>query len=135
MKQAGWNIDVGPFGAAKDRQYRNCMKYIPTFFGYKNYREIGRISADFKGEGKATLNFGNCNRYGETKVFLNNVLISSAAANQNSRVVNFDYKPKDTLKLEEFNKSVIKINALQLRCKGQIFVRDISNPATKYKNY
>ena len=126
MKQAGWNIDVGPFGAAKDRQYRNCMKYIPTFFGYKNYREIGSISADFKGEGNATLNFGNCNRYGETKVFLNNVLISSAAANQNSRVVNFEYKPKDTLKLEEVNQrsqgvkdqGIIKINALQLRCKG-----------------
>ena len=122
MKQAGWNIDVGTFGAARDRPYGTCMNYIPTFFGYKHGRELGRISAEFKGTGSAILNFGNCWKYGVTKAYLNNIMISSAAKGQNSIVVSFDYKPKDTLKLEEVESGVIKINALQLSCKGRIFI-------------
>ena len=115
MTPAGWILDVDP---DTTNYAGHCGS--STFWGYKVGAPIGRVSAVFKGFGSATLNFGMCYVGGTTKVYLNNLLIGSAAANQKSvGLVPFNYKPGDTLKLEEEGGGIIIINSLQIACGGK----------------
>ena len=114
MTQAGWILMVDP---DQTGYISNCG--TSSFWGYKVGSPVGKVSATFKGYGNATLNFGNCYSSGSTYVYLNNIRIGSASANQNSIKVNFAYKPHDILRLEEVGTGIVKINALQLRCSGK----------------
>ena len=119
MTQAGWVLDVDPLPWAHGHS-KYCD--LSTFWGYKKLKPVGTVSTVFKSSGSATLNFGNCYSSGVTNAYLNRKLISSAGANQEFKVVDFAYKQEDELKLEEVNTGIIKINALQLTCKGKLYI-------------
>ena len=114
MTSAGWVLDV-------DDDMTNYAYYCgaSTFWGYKFGWPIGRVSAVFKGVGRAVLDFGECYYKGVTKVYLNDMQLGTALTNQKSEIIDFKYKPGDTLKLEEEGVGIIIINSLIITCAGK----------------
>ena len=78
----------------------------------------GNVSTNFKGHGKAALNFSNYKNTGTTNVYLNNIWIATSNASEFSNLVEFYYKPNDTLILVEIS-SIEQINSMQLTCGGK----------------
>ena len=89
-----------------------------TFWGYANDNTIGWISTVLISSGRATLNFGNCYWKGQTKVFLNNKEIGTADSNQLNVKIEFAYNVGDTLKIEEHNTGILRINSIKTECTG-----------------
>ena len=136
MKAAGWNIHAKSCSksevAAESPPYPSggygvCVTFASickevTYYAFiydrgSSNRGDGKLSTTFQGSGRATLDFGNCYYNGEVVVHLNNVQIGSALPLQKSIVVEFDYKPGDTLAIQEINYGIIAINSLKL-CGG-----------------
>ena len=112
MRAGGWNVDGAPDQALI---WGKALCLEPdTFWGYLHARPVGRVSATFKGSGRATLDFGNCFKVGRTQVFLNGKRIGSANKKEVSRIVQFDYNSGNTLMLTEEGEGIIKINSLKL---------------------
>ena len=111
MKTGGWNVDGAP---DQDAKFATLCNKPDTFWGYDYGSAVGYVEATFIGSGKGTLDFGNCYSSGETKVFLNDVEIDKAGANEKSKVITFDYNCGDTLKLTEEPIGIIKVNSLKL---------------------
>ena len=119
MSSSGWVIDVNNADNAKNNGIYQKLCGTSTFWGYKFGGPVGRVTAVFRGSGKASLSFGECWFRGTTKVYLNNRQIGIATTRKVSVVVHFDYTPGDTLKLEEEGAGIIKINYLKLTCTGK----------------
>ena len=85
-----------------------------------------RISYIFKGDGKATLNFGNCHTKGKTKVYLNNDLISSATKMENKQI-DFTYTAGDTLMIKEVKMGIFIIRAMKISCNGKAAPRKLAD--------
>ena len=118
MKDGGWNVDGAPH---HDNMYAaNCGGY-KTFWGYKRGWAAGLIEATFKGSGRGTLDFGSCyKRGGITKVYLNGIPIALAHTNLQSKVISFEYKRGDVLKITEEKTGIMKINSFKLEdCKKE----------------
>ena len=115
MVDAGWNLDVDP-----DTKTYGSVCGSSTFWGYRYGNPIGKVQASFHGSGTAKLIFGQCytSPQAVTNVYLNDVKIKNAATDDGEVTVTFDYKPGDTLRLEEVNTGIIKISSLVLTCKG-----------------
>ena len=117
MRLAGWNLnDVHTTTTASSKASRTCG--VDTFWGYTYGKPVGKISYIFKGDGKATLDFGNCHTKGTTKVYLNKNRIGSATRIENKQI-NFTYTPGDTLRIEEVNMGIFIIRALKISCNGK----------------
>lgn len=129
MKAAGWNIHAKSCSksevAAESPPYPSggygicntfasiCKEVTYYAFIYGN-RGDGKLSTTFQGSGNAKLDFGNCLNNGEVVVHLNNVQIGTALPLQKSIVIEFDYKPGDTLAIQEIKYGIIAINSLEL---------------------
>ena len=114
MHENGWIFDVAesmPF-----RYTAKCSKN--SWFGFTGDNPVGFVSTIFKGSGKATLNYGNCYSTGVVKVYVNNFLRSKASANVKHKMVTFEYSKGDVLKILEINTAIIKLNSLELDCRG-----------------
>ena len=111
MKDGGWIVDGAPEHANK---YAGMCGDFDTFWGYAYGAKVGYVEATFQGSGTAILNFGNCYFMGVTNVYLNDVLIGSAASNDKSVVISFKYNRDDVLKITEEGVGILKINSLKL---------------------
>ena len=113
MVDGGWVVDA-PKQDIAPTPFAKCG--VPdTFRGYKYNTAVGYVEATFKGFGIGILDFGNCFNSGITKVYMNGVEIGSAASFQ-YKVINFNYKRGDTLKITEEQTAIIKVNSLRLIC-------------------
>ena len=116
MESYGWTIHTKNDDCARrNKLYAQCCNTI-TFWGYNKGNSVGYISTTFKGSATATLDFGNCWIRGFTRVFINDKKIGRADPNIKSKVITFNYKPGDILRIEEIGGAIIKINSLQLSC-------------------
>ena len=117
MRLAGWNLNgVDTTTTASSKASRTCG--VDTFWGYNYGKSVGKISYIFKGNGNATLNFGNCHKKGTTKVYLNKDRIGSASRIENKQI-NFTYTPGDTLRIKEVGQGIFIIHALKISCNGK----------------
>ena len=73
------------------------------------------------GNGKASLDFGNCWSSGTVTAYVDNQAIGIANANTPSKVVEFDYSDGSVLKLSDaYGNSVIQFNKIEhIRCKSE----------------
>ena len=117
MSLAGWNLN-GVRTTIEERGKGTRICGLDTFWGYNYGNDVGKISYIFKGDGKATLDFGNCHTKGTTKVYLNKDRIGSATRIENKQI-NFTYTPGDTLRIEEVNMGIFIIRALKISCNGK----------------
>ena len=115
MQRNGWIIDVKK---SMDPRYSNsCGK--ETWYGYSPGGSIGSVKTRFRGNGAATLNFGNCYGRGRVIVYLNDDEISRAYKNTKKMEVTFEYFQGDRLSIKEFSSAIIKLNSLTLRNQGK----------------
>ena len=113
MEAGGWLVNVPTIHGP--RLFVAKCGGNNTFWGYKSGTAVGYVQATFKGFGIGILNFENCYNSGMTKVYMNGIEIGSANSFQ-SKVINFNYKRGDTLKITEEQTAIIKINSLRLIC-------------------
>ena len=123
MKDGGWIVNVMT-NPNKKIYATNGYCGNETFWGYQENAAIGYVKATFKGSGTGTLDFGNCYTKGKTRVYLNNRRIAEVSIGGDvrgggkSKVISFDYKKGDVLKITEEEVGIIKINSLKLEaCK------------------
>ena len=118
MRSNGWIIDTSNNIPSWQKVFndRSYCGNANTFYGFKAGWEIGRLSATFKGRGRARLDFGNCAKRGCTKVFLNNRLIAKVGPKVSSKVITFYYTPGSVLTIQEHYTGIIKLNNLKLEC-------------------
>jgi len=119
-------IDISKLDPRKLKRQIRCN--LDTWYGYidkeyNGYYETAKITATFKGKGKATLTFGNCGLSTEGKsvddnvwVFLNEKKIGGAWQGRNETSTAFTYKPGDKLTIQEKGHGIIKVNSLILDC-------------------
>ena len=118
MVSAGWNlkdIEVDPIKKSKYTRYCGTE----TFWGYKYGKPVGKITYSFKGDGKATLKFGNCYKGGRAKVYLNKNLLDSTTRYKN-KTIHFEYKQGDTLMVKETGAGIFIIHSLKISCNGKV---------------
>ena len=116
MEKAGWIVDVDHVN--NENYQKMCGNN--TFWGY-GYLRDGSISTVFKGSGKGTLIFGNCNNRGAVYVYLNRKQIGYAPPNSTDIVSHFDYKSGDKLKIQDKKSAIISIKSFRLSsCQGTI---------------
>ena len=81
------------------------------WYGFGRAGEVGTISTVLRENGRAKLDFGNCwiepNTDDAVIVYLNDKEISSASKETPSKIIEFDFKDGDVLKLEEVNNVII----------------------------
>ena len=111
MKANGWNISVDNY--KKGNFYVLCQAG-GGWFGYSWGTTIGSISYMFKRPGTAVLSCGNCYHGGMVVVYLNDVEISKAYANENPKETTFDFFKGDILRLDEVNAAIIKLYSLKM---------------------
>ena len=116
MERKGWQFEQDMTHMYSGFQ-ENCG--TETWYGYQYSAKTGSINATFLGSGTATLDYGSCTPYdGKTNVYLNEEILGTADQNSPSKRLTFDFSPGDVLKIEEVNIGIIKLNSLQLNCKG-----------------
>ena len=110
MRKNGWEINVS---RENNPKYSNwCGR--KTWFGYSRGRSNGLIKTTFLGNGRATLDFGNCYHSGKVVVYLNGKEISRAKGYIRSKEIKFKYSKGDTLMIKEMNVAIIKLISLTL---------------------
>ena len=114
MQRNGWIIDVKK--SMDPRYFDTCGK--ETWFGYNPGSSVGSVKTRFRGNGAATLNFGNCYKQGEVIVYLNENEISRAYNNTPKVETNFEYNKGDVLSIKEVDTAIIKLNSLKLYRQG-----------------
>ena len=109
----GWRITCqdGVFGHSKEWAKRkfNCVNW----FGWTDGSQKGSISTTLIGNGRARLNFGNCNVKGTVKVFLDEIEKSSASANTPNKVFEFNFN-YSKLKISEHGDGIIQFNSIEI---------------------
>lgn len=122
MLRNGWKVDVGYSSTndIKSSEYSNICG-TQTFYGYHEDDKVGSVSAKFKGNGNATLIFGNCHKEGFVEVLLNNQQLGQAKQKK-YKTIAFSYYPGDVLKIREVNTAIIKLYYFGITgCKGKLF--------------
>ena len=118
MISAGWNlkdIELDPIKKSKYTKYCGTE----TFWGYKYGKPVGKITYNFKGDGKATLKFGNCYKRGRANVYLNKTFLASTTRYEN-KTIHFEYKSGDTLMVEETGTGIFIIRSMKISCSGKV---------------
>ena len=110
MRKNGWKIDA--VFQYDPRYLRICGN--ETWYGYNFNHAVGSVKIAFLGNGKATLNFGNCFTNGFVIVYLNDQEISRANRNVRSKEVKFNFSKRDVLTIKELNIAIIKLNSLKI---------------------
>ena len=81
------------------------------WYGLGKAGAVGTISTVLRENGRAKLDFGNCwiepNTDDAVIVYLNDKEIASASKETPSKIIEFDFKDGDVLKLEEVNNVII----------------------------
>ena len=76
------------------------------------------------GDGRAELDFGNCNHWGQVKAYIDGNEIGSASAQDGSKKVEFEFGQGSKLEIIEDPKAIIQFNSLEI-------IECIGNTVTK----
>ena len=83
-------------------------------FRYPGYP--GTLSTTLKGFGTVKLNYGNCYKSGQDKVYLNDQLIDIAKPNTRSKTKYFNYTDGSILKILETGAGNLNMNLINFNC-------------------
>lgn len=115
MVRNGWNVDVDYSNGEDPHEGKGSSCKSGQFYGYNLKYGIGRVSAIFKGSGKANLRYSDCFNAGWVTVSLNGLEIDSTEIDQKRiETVTFQYEKGDFLELKEFNRAYIELYSLDL---------------------
>ena len=123
MLKNGWMVDITDSNGQDRSPTRDIFEEkckTDTFYGYNGGDEVGRVSATFKGTGKAILSYGNCFSTGYVKVSLNDSEEGRSSPYQND-LVTIQYRKGDVLKIEEIDTAIIKLYYLVLQDCGKLY--------------
>ena len=119
----GWGIAVnyGQFSNPKIPSVHERCGNGQAWYGWNGGFSVGSLNAKLVGNGKASLDFGNCWSSGTVTAYVDNQAIGIANANTPSKVVVFDYYDGSILKLSDsWGNSVIQFNKIEhIRCKSK----------------
>ena len=102
-----------------------CIGFGDGWFGWTwNYDDgaVGKVSTVLSGNGRGSLEYGNCGTEGTVRVYLDEKLISFVCANS-EKVLEFDYSDGATLEIRNDvrRKSAIKFKSFRvIDCKFQM---------------
>ena len=82
------------------------------------------ISTSFWGDGRATLDFGNCNVEGRVTVLLDGKEIGNSSIGNKITSVSFNVANGSTLAIEADDRSVIRLYDLRLECGKQMSIQN-----------
>ena len=78
---------------------------------------LGSISTQLYGHGRGKLDYGICwgpSASNKVTVYLDNIEVSSIAAGEANKVIEFDYTNGQTLKIEESSNTVFQFNSFSV---------------------
>ena len=130
MEMNGWKLE----GSADERLVFTG-KSCATSWGYDGINNWWRsryggssqgwkttsVSAVFENDGRATLQFANCNTGGNVKVYLNDSVIATSTSSGRNTIVSFNYDRLSELRIETDDYSIIKLNSLNVTCGKMIY--------------
>ena len=115
MVRNGWIVNVDYSNGEDPHEGKEGSCKSGQFYGYNLKYGIGRVSAIFKGSGKANLRYSDCFNAGWVTVSLNGLEIDSTEIDQKRiETVTFQYEKGDFLELKEFNRAYIELYSLDL---------------------
>ena len=113
MDKGPWNVDVND----PNLSVKACSS--ASWFGWKKADAVGSISTTLYGNGRATLQYANCNTQGMVVVYLNDAQIFVHAHTQTVETKEFEFFDGDVVKISEENSGVIQFNDLSISgCSG-----------------
>ena len=117
MKNAGWTLGVEVWENNNAGVLAQCRRGS-NWFGWSHHTNVGAVSATLRGNGGATLDFGNCfHLEGEVTVYLNDKVVAKAEKNTPSKKESFNFNDGEILELrDEGDSSIISINDISFSC-------------------
>ena len=132
---SGWifdSITSGPWNHNGD--YYDSICSDASWFGWKGGSGVGSIITTLHENGKAILDFGNCNKQGIVVAYKNGVQIASVGASATSKI-EFEFSNGDVIKISEVYSAIIQFNDLKIVLKGKIDLCKTKNTAVLYWNW
>ena len=127
MAKNGWTFNLINWGKNMPHDVPGMETVCGTqtnWYGWSAYNssiKVGTLSAILKGNGKVTIDFGNCWNSGVVRVYLDSQLMAQAAINTNSVIKTFSYRHGSKLEIkDEGANSVIRLNSIKFECSGKM---------------
>ena len=120
MCQDGLLIAMKVYGSkTTGLQLLQLLNVVSNWYGWNPKHPVGSISTTLYGNGRAKLDFGNCEggqniRF--VKVYLDGTEIDSAPNSTPSKSTEFDFTDGSVLKISEHNESILQFNSLEIIC-------------------
>ena len=105
----GWNFSGVKNGPWDQKDWIKCQG--ASWFGWNDSGEAS-ISTTLHGSGKAILEFGNCNKNGNVKAYLNGAELLCASKLKIKNQVEFEFKDGYKLEITEDGEGMIRFNSL-----------------------
>ena len=129
MEENGWNLENIKRTRRLALNDQSCMNRLDKIEKHKwmvTQWSTSSIATSFWDQGKATLEFGNCNNQGRVTVLLDGEVIANSTLNTESTIVAFNVAQGSTLTIQTDDLSIIRLFGMKLDCgKLMIFLNEI----------
>ena len=119
LEENGWVLDSKPMYDRLVFTHRGCWDLLDTIDKHKwmvQQWSTTAISTDFWDNGKATLQFGNCNNEGQVTILLDGTEIARSDLGKERTTVTFNVDERSNLTIKTDDRSVIRLFHLKLDC-------------------
>ena len=127
MEQNGWDLNNSYQKkrlVLTENACWNLLKTIDQFKWIVQQWSTATISTSFWGDGRATLEFGNCNQEGRVTVLLDGKEIGNSTLNKRSSSVSFNVAKGSILQVKTDHRAVIRLFDLKLECGEKIIFQN-----------
>ena len=124
MKEHGWDvtdIDMDNRLTLTQHACENRQDYLKDNGWVVRQWSTSAMTTSFWGTGKATLEFGNCNKEGEVTVLLDDNEIAKSKIGEFKSKVTFNVEDGSTLAIKTDDKAIIRLFRLDLEC-GKLMI-------------
>ena len=126
MEANGWSFDI-EFDNENHYAHWDQPNSLPdcgeeTYYGWRDWEDVGTITTTLKGQGKMFINFGNCYKSGYVAATLNGEELKRVTPNARE-TVSFHYKPGDVLQLKDVDTAIIKLYSIWFE-EGMVISKD-----------
>ena len=119
MEQNGWDLNNSYQKkrlVLTENACWNLLKTIDQFKWIVQQWSTATISTSFWGDGRGTLEFGNCNQEGRVTVLLDGKEIGNSTIGKKRTSVSFNVVKGSNLTIQADDRSVIRLFNLDLEC-------------------
>ena len=124
MEESGWNLENIKGKGRLALSQQSCLNHLDTIDKHKwmiTQWSPSSIATSFWGQGKATLEFGNCNNEGRVTVLLDGKVIANSTLNKQSSTVTFNVAQGSILTIQTDDLSIIRLFGMKLDC-GKLII-------------